>query len=52
MTVFGSALGEALRQARGKIHHYKDGVTREVTGEEAAAKLRSASRYGAQVFET
>ena len=52
VAVLGSPLGEALRQAKGKIHHYKDGVTREVTGAEAAAKLRSASRYGAQVFET
>ena len=39
VTVLGSALGEALRQATGKIHHYKEGLTREVTGYEAAAKL-------------
>ena len=49
--VLGSALAEALRQTKGTIIHYKNGVEQKVTGEKAAAKLRSASRYGAQVFE-
>jgi hypothetical protein len=39
VAVLGSALGEAFRQAAGKIQHYKEGLTREVTGYEAAAKL-------------
>jgi len=39
VAVLDSALGEAFRQAAGKIHYYKEGLTREVAGYEASAKL-------------